>query len=287
MNSFSEKKGISKERFILGSFLFSFLFLSISFSHLLWVNILLFSSLLFFALVALYEFLSMVDKEKLLFKNKFPFLALSSFLALDYALSVLGEKREISFFVLFIFALLMPVILKREDKGILESIGSNFLGFIYVLVPIFYFSCFLQKAYLIPASGAFFWMLFLVFVTKAFDVGGLFIGRTLGKRPLASTISPTKTIEGFFGGVIFSVGMALAFYNFFPQYFFFRFEAVFLAVLLALLGQWGDLVESMFKREAKIKDSNSLPGLGGALDMMDSLTFSTPFLFEYLRLLHG
>ncbi|MCH1429614.1 MAG: phosphatidate cytidylyltransferase [Chlamydiales bacterium] len=276
-----------KTRFVIGGSSFVLAFFSVYFSTVLWVNIFVFAILLALTAVALYEFSYLISQGKQMATSKLPSLAALSFLLIDYGASVLAYDRAFSLFILFIFAILAPAIFRNKQKEVLDGISTGILGFIYILIPMFYLSHFLQHAYLFPHSSMNIWTLFLVFVTKASDVGGLLIGKAFGKRPLAPKISPTKTQEGLFGGILFSVGLSIVFYTFFPSLFFSKFEAVILAIILALLGQWGDLVESMFKREANIKHSNSLPGLGGVLDVLDSLTFSSPFLFEYLRLCHA
>jgi phosphatidate cytidylyltransferase len=112
----------------------------------------------------------------------------------------------------------------------------------------------------------------------ASDTGAYFVGKYLGKRKLFERISPKKTIEGFFGGLVFSsvAGYLLAYYTgvFNPQ------KGIFLGIVLAFMGTMGDLVESMIKRELGVKDSGTLlPGHGGMLDRFDSTFFAAPFYF--------
>ena len=110
------------------------------------------------------------------------------------------------------------------------------------------------------------------------------VGKNFGKHKLLEKVSPKKTIEGFIGGIVFSViaGIVVSFY----------FEIfsitnwIILSLIASVLGTVGDLVESKFKRQAKVKDSgNIMPGHGGLLDRLDSLLFVAPFVYLYIHYL--
>ncbi len=127
------------------------------------------------------------------------------------------------------------------------------------------------------------WVVFLLAVIMVGDAGAYFVGRAMGKRPLAPVLSPRKTVEGFVGGIAFSVAAALFLrFTSLPEL---GFVAAFgLGLSMALVGVVGDLFESLLKRSAGIKDTSSLlPGHGGVLDRIDSLLFAAPFLFFYLK----
>jgi phosphatidate cytidylyltransferase len=117
------------------------------------------------------------------------------------------------------------------------------------------------------------------------DSGQYYSGRAFGRRPLAPTISPKKTIEGAVGGVILGTAfMAIASRYVFPESD--RVMAALLGAVIVLLGICGDLFESRLKRTAGIKDSSALiPGHGGVLDRIDALLFATPAFYLYLRTL--
>jgi phosphatidate cytidylyltransferase len=122
---------------------------------------------------------------------------------------------------------------------------------------------------------------FLFLVVWGGDAAAYYIGSMIGRHPLAPTISPKKTIEGAVAGVLGSLLAALlARAWFFPEL---RQEDCWiLGVLLAMAGVLGDLVESMWKRGAGLKDSATLvPGHGGILDRCDSLLFGGPILYYY------
>jgi phosphatidate cytidylyltransferase len=126
------------------------------------------------------------------------------------------------------------------------------------------------------------WVLLALFTTFATDTSSYFIGRALGRRPLASRISPGKTVEGAVGGALFGLAAALLL-NYFLGL---RKEAALIvpvAVLLPLAAELGDLTESLLKRGMQVKDASPLiPGHGGFLDRLDSVLFTGVVLYYYL-----
>jgi phosphatidate cytidylyltransferase len=126
-------------------------------------------------------------------------------------------------------------------------------------------------------------------VTKITDVGAYFVGRLWGKTKLSPTLSPKKTVEGaaagFISAVIASILIHFAGRQFFNSHFGLSFvESIWLGMLIGVFGQIGDLAESLLKRDAVVKDSNTLPGLGGVLDMVDSLLFTAPIVYFFIRM---
>jgi phosphatidate cytidylyltransferase len=127
------------------------------------------------------------------------------------------------------------------------------------------------------------WIFFLISVAFCGDTFAFYGGKLFGKHKLSVKISPGKTVEGAILGLLGSVGMGYFFaILFFPK--FTSFRIIFLTSILGVICQLGDLWESVLKREAKVKDSGKLlPGHGGILDRVDSLFFSTPFLYYFLQ----
>ncbi len=124
-------------------------------------------------------------------------------------------------------------------------------------------------------------MLFLFGLLWIGDTAAMGIGSRLGRYKLAPAVSPNKTVEGFIGGVVGALAVGLLMY-------FWKFQSLGLwhtmtvAAGCSVVGQMGDLVESMWKRSLDIKDSSSIiPGHGGVLDRFDSLLFAAPFMYAY------
>ncbi|MCX8579938.1 phosphatidate cytidylyltransferase [Gilliamella sp. B2717] len=119
-------------------------------------------------------------------------------------------------------------------------------------------------------------LLYVFILVWATDTGAYFVGRSMGKRKLAPKVSPGKTLEGFIGGVI--VAVVISFIAYFTGFISINLTSYIMSSLFAIFASaLGDLTESMFKREAGIKDSgNLIPGHGGILDRIDSLTAAVP-----------
>lgn len=113
------------------------------------------------------------------------------------------------------------------------------------------------------------------------DTGAYCVGSLIGKHRLFERISPKKSWEGSIGGGIFSIASSLGFAHFFP--FMSEWQWVGLAIVVVIFGTWGDLTESLMKRQLGIKDSgNILPGHGGMLDRFDSALMAIPAAVVYL-----
>ncbi|MGI5891343.1 MAG: phosphatidate cytidylyltransferase [Bacillota bacterium] len=158
----------------------------------------------------------------------------------------------------------------------------NFTGIMLHFGGIIYIGLGFGFVLLLRLSAADFNILFLAFlITWATDVGAYFFGRTFGKKKLAPTISPNKTIAGAIGGII-SATIITVIYGFLLMDLLW-YHVVLLAIIGSVAGQFGDLWESLIKRWAGIKDSGNLfPGHGGALDRFDSILFVAPFVYFLL-----
>ncbi len=170
--------------------------------------------------------------------------------------------------------------------GLNHGLGT-LLGFIYV--P-FLFSFFI-RLFLIDDISQPAWIAFYtVLSTKISDTGGYFIGSRFGRNKLATTISPKKSWEGLVGGILFCLILNILWLLISNGYIgslrFSFLHALLLSLLFPLFGTAGDLVESLFKRAVKQKDSSSVAyGIGGLLDMIDSLLFTAPMFYIYLQFL--
>lgn len=116
------------------------------------------------------------------------------------------------------------------------------------------------------------------------DTFAFIVGKNFGKNKLYERISPNKTIEGFIGGLLFSCVAGYFLYRF-SLYRNFQFWLG-MAIILSIFGTLGDLIQSKFKRQAGVKDSGKLmPGHGGLYDRLDSIIFSSPFVYAYLLII--
>ncbi|MCF4102438.1 phosphatidate cytidylyltransferase [Gillisia sp. M10.2A] len=117
------------------------------------------------------------------------------------------------------------------------------------------------------------------------DTFAYIVGKNFGKNKLYEKISPNKTVEGFLGGLVFNC-IAGYFIFYFTHYLNFQFWLG-MAIILSIFGTLGDLIQSKFKRQAGVKDSGKLmPGHGGLFDRLDSIIFSSPFVYAYLLIVN-
>ncbi len=136
------------------------------------------------------------------------------------------------------------------------------------------------------------WLIYLLTVTKMTDAGAYVIGKLFGKTKLAEQISPKKTIEGALGGLAVAIGTSFCFFIVFQflapdSNYLTLWQSLYLGGLVGIFAQIGDLGESLLKRDAGVKDSNHLPGLGGMLDIVDSLIFTMPVVYLFLVFQQG
>ncbi len=185
------------------------------------------------------------------------------------------------FLVLFPFISLVFIIkLYQKELKPFTNIAYTFLGIVYVALP---FSLLVWTSF---NGGEYrpFLMAGIFLLLWASDTGAYFAGKTLGNRKLFERVSPKKTWEGFFGGAALALAMAWVLSIYFQDLIFWQW--MFLAGILVVMGSYGDLVESLFKRSLQIKDSGSgLPGHGGFLDRFDGLLLSAPFIAIFIELI--
>lgn len=217
-----------------------------------------------------------------------PFVWLGLSLGLIAVLRSLSPYADAFLYLGFLTIVLMLVARRRRETPLADASATVF-GVVYpawlagVLVG-FRVS---EAPWL--AEGVAFWLtVAIIFGTLAADTAAYFAGRAWGKRAFFARISPKKTVEGFLGGVagalvaftLFKV-MVLAGTLTWP-------DVAVLTFISGVLGAFGDLVESLFKRDVGAKDSgNLLPGHGGILDRVDALLVSVPIAVAYFALTRG
>ncbi|PAU89646.1 phosphatidate cytidylyltransferase [Pseudomonas sp. WN033] len=159
-----------------------------------------------------------------------------------------------------------------EAKGLRSGMPLAWLFGLLILVPAWYGLVWLRG----QAHGL--WLILaLVVLVWAADIGAYFAGKTWGKRKLLPNVSPGKTLEGLLGGVLLTQALALAALLYLNWSLPSLLLGLLGALLVVLFSVVGDLTESLFKREQGLKDSSKLlPGHGGVLDRIDSLTAAIP-----------
>ncbi len=245
-------------------------------------------------LAGLWEFYGMLDHAKL---PNFKIIAMicgAVFLAGSFhyfgsvgpAQSYDFEIAILLFFLLVVFG--RQMFEQTRDTRPIETMAYTIFGLLYV---VWLFSFITKIVYVVPRPDAggiagHFYVLFLIVVTKFSDMGAYVTGSLIGKHPLIPHISPKKTWEGFFGALGFSLLGSYALLWLMPtQLGLLNYaHATALGLLLGFAAIIGDLAESVIKRSTGVKDSGRfLPGIGGALDLIDSLLFTAPLLFFYMR----
>jgi phosphatidate cytidylyltransferase len=191
---------------------------------------------------------------------------------------------ETSFLILFVLGLCIRQFVSKTNTAGLIAISTTLFGLMYV--P--YLLNFIQKINFFPhlnGNGAYY-ILYFILVTKFSDLGAYCVGSLIGKHKMIPRISPGKTWEGFAGAIVISTAASIGFAHLAgPRLTGMNLmHATILGVALSLAAVVGDLIESLFKREAGVKDSGKFfPGIGGILDLIDSILFNAPIMYLYLR----
>ena len=248
-----------------------------------------------FGLIALWEFYGMLDHRSLPnFKVTGMICGTVMLVGSFYYFAKIGpaqsydfETAVLLFFLLTVFARQMFARLRHDEP--LQTMAYTLFGLLYVL---WLFNFITKIVYVMPrsSSGAVtgqFYVLYLIAVTKFSDMGAYLTGSVIGRHLMVPQISAKKTWEGFFGALVFALLCSLALFKLMPGHLSVLTwtHATILGLLLGFAAVIGDLAESIIKRSTGVKDSgNLLPGIGGALDLLDSLLFTAPLLFFYLRL---
>ncbi len=233
--------------------------------------------------LGLYEFFTLVQKKGIPIYKPFGIIVGLCIPISIYLRFEPTEKWELAFMVALCLLLFLLQFMRRSSADSLSAVSITFFGILYIS----WFFSFIIKLKLIedmtlPEGSRL--VAFLLLVSKLGDTGAYLIGSKFGRHFLIPRISPKKSIEGAIGGFIFSLTGALIGKAFLPSMSFFH--LIVLGVLLGVLAQIGDLSESLIKRDCSSKDSNTLlPGLGGILDLIDSLLFTAPVFYFYIRML--
>lgn len=242
----------------------------------------LFSEISFITLFGIFMFIAVTEFCNLINLDKIQALLIA---VLFMAFAIFGQN---SFFnnmllnaaSLFVAVLLLYDLFKKRPSGQKDKAGKIVLLTGYVIIPFIL----LIKYPLLDGFrpfliiGAF----ILIWINDTF---AYIVGKTMGRTKLFERISPKKTVEGFAGGLIFTIIGSYILSRFYD----FQSTTLWIitGIILVVFGTLGDLVESKFKRSAGVKDSGSImPGHGGILDRLDSIIFAIPFLFLFHQILN-
>jgi phosphatidate cytidylyltransferase len=257
------------------------------------VSILAFLLVSLIGLLAQWEFYRLQESKGLHVFKKFGVLVGGVYFLLFYVRLIRAEDPvvwdsiESSAILVVILVLLGRSVFEERAETPVATVALTLFGFFYI--P--YLFNFLNKVIYISADTpqiGVVWALYVVGVTKATDIGAYLTGSWIGKHPMSPKISPQKTWEGFAGGIVFGLGISLLLTALFAESLeVLRWQhAWWLGVVLPVISVLGDLVESRIKRDADSKDSGAaLPGIGGGLDLIDSLLFTAPAFYLYLTLI--
>ena len=253
-------------------------------------------------IVGLLEFYRMVEENSL---PRFKWLGLAGGVALVGTLFVylsglakaqLGEptmggaaELELGVLAVLLLVLLVRRVFAHPAAPSFSMVGHTMLGVLYVswllgfLLKIYFYAA--------PADAKFdpgYCLLFFILATKCSDIGAFLLGSMIGRHKMIPKVSPAKTWEGLVGALLLSTTAAMLMAHYWGDTKLGGLTPLHAAALGPLLGVGavlGDLVESVFKRDSGVKDSGSFfPGIGGILDLLDSLLFNAPLMFLYLRL---
>jgi len=248
--------------------------------------------MLVLSIVGLTEFYALVEKRGFVCYKFWGLvggvlLMLGTFLNLTGRIGTSGSPArvndfETSFLILFVLGLSLRQFFSRSNAIGIQAISTTLFGLMYV--P--WLLNFIQKINFFPDVEGRFYLLYFILVTKLSDTGAYIVGSLIGRHKMIPRVSPGKTWEGFAGALLASTLASVLFAHFLQGHMpgLRPVHAVILGFLLGISAVIGDLIESIFKREAGVKDSGKfLPGIGGVLDLLDSLLFNAPLMYLYLR----
>lgn len=237
------------------------------------------------SVLSVHEFAQLVSKSSEVSINKtitalggaYLFLALMSFCTQQSV----GTRVFLPYLGLLLYMMITELYLKKKNPT--GNWAYSMLSQLYVALPFALLNVLaFQNS---PETGSVTYnpilpLSIFVFIWLS-DTGAYCVGSLIGKHRLFERISPKKSWEGSIGGGIFSIASSLGFAHFFP--FMPGWQWVGLAIVVVIFGTWGDLTESLMKRQLGIKDSgNILPGHGGMLDRFDSALMAIPAAVVYL-----
>lgn len=229
--------------------------------------------LTFFAAVCIWEFSKIVQ-----LKSFVPYILLAYIIYISIQIVPFKYIHFLTGATLVGLFILIYLLISKKPINTNTYSQKVFLQMLYIILP-FYF---LIQLPFIDNQYQPYIIIYCILLIWTNDSFAYLVGKNLGKRKLFETVSPKKTIEGFLGGMLFAIilGGLIGYFS----TLFTILNWIIIAVIVAVFGTLGDLVESKFKRQAGVKDSGTImPGHGGLLDRLDSLFFLAPFVYLYIH----
>lgn len=226
-----------------------------------------------FVLLGLDEFLALAEKKGIVI-NRALGLFFGALLPLSYYFPAESLIFVTGCLTLFIFNFHR----RLRDQALVSTAVTTF-GLVYVA----WFFSFLMKMRYLPNGAK--WVFYTILIVKLGDAAAYFVGKAFGRVKLVEHISPSKSVEGAIAGFLTTVLASILSRAYLPHVDTIHFLVMGIAV--GLLAGLGDLAESLVKRDAGVKDSGRLPGLGGILDVLDSLLLTIPFVYYYITAFPG
>ncbi len=222
-------------------------------------------------LLAVFEFYKMVAVSRV--------LPLTCFGLIWTLLFILRPQFDFSITLLLASAVVLSLILLVFSP---QKEGA-FTNWVWTIAGVLYVGWLLSHLVALRLDAGRDWVFLALFATFGSDTAAFFIGRALGRHRLAPRISPGKTWEGAIGGLLGAIIISLLFTLPTPlQLPLSSGQAILLGALVSIFGQFGDLAESLLKRNSGVKESgNMMPGHGGLLDRMDSIVFAGIVVYFY------
>ncbi len=234
----------------------------------------------FISFLALKEFFSMIPTRRV--DRRVLFWAYLAVPVQFYWAGIGWFGMFIIFIPIYMF-LFIPfrLLLSQKTSGFLNSTGIIQWGLMITVFTLSHIAFLFKLPERSPYVSGIGLLVYLVFLTQFNDVAQYICGKWFGRKSILPVVSPKKTWGGFWGGVTFTSLLSLVLYSFITPFSFFMAWSV--GVLISIAGFIGDVTISAIKRDIGVKDTGSMiPGHGGILDRVDSLTFSAPLFFHFV-----
>lgn len=270
-----------KQRLIASSIAIVLLLLVVTFSHhpALQIVFVLFS--IATTCLALKEYYHLAQVQGYHPNNSIGIACTFAYASAIYITTLMPTATLLPVIALFLFLIIFFIAYFKSGTHPLINLAISIFGIVYLTIPLtsaIQINFFSSPDSQLDGRVA---LAYVLIVTKATDIGAYFIGKGIGRTKLAPFISPKKTVEGALGGLVIALIASVLFHSLLSISIA---QSLFLGAIISITAQFGDLAESLLKRDAGIKDSNNMPGLGGMLDVVDSLIFTFPLMYIILRM---